>query len=158
MKNLRDILILLAVISALVLIGLKAPRRTVIKTGYLPPDTIVIWDTVREQVLVPQVVYVTRTDTVFLDSVADTAQSEVLVPIERRVYETADYRATIEGFRPALVDMEIYRQTQYITKPEIRYEKTKPRWGVGIQAGCGLSRAGISPYIGIGVQYNIFSW
>ena len=158
MKTLRDILILVAVITALFVIWLKAPGRIVTKTEYLPADTVIIRDTVQDTVLVPRKVYITRIDTIYLDSPDDTVKVEALIPIERKVYQTANYKATVEGYKPSLVDMQIDQQTQYITKPEIHYEKNRPRWGIGIQAGYGITDRGLSPYLGIGVQYNIFSW
>ena len=158
MKTIRDILILVAVIILLFIIGLKVPGRVITKTEYLPADTVIIRDTVRDTIPVPTKVYITRTDTVYIDSPGDTVRSGIVIPIERKVYETADYRAIIEGYKPALIDMEVYRQTQYITKPEIRYEKSKPRWAIGIQAGYGVSKSGLSPYLGVGVQYNLWSW
>lgn len=158
MKTLRDILIVVAIIAALFAIGQKESRRVVIKTEYLPSDTVIIRDTIRDTVPVVKEIFTTRTDTVFLPVLGDTVKTGVLVPIERKIYQTTDYRATIEGYKPALVDMEIFRQVQYITKPEIRYKKTKPRWGIGLQAGYGISKSGLSPYVGIGIQYNMWCW
>lgn len=81
----------------------------------------------------------------------------VVVPIERRVYVTDDYRAVVEGYRPSLVSMELYRQTQVVTVTDV----PKPhRWGVGLQIGYGymptVNRA--APYIGIGIQYSLWRW
>ena len=87
----------------------------------------------------------------------DSLRVPVVVPIERRVYVTADYRAEVEGYRPRLVSMELYRQTQVVTEtPAARPQ----RWGVGIQAGYGLApRTGrFEPYIGLGIQYSIWQW
>ena len=95
-----------------------------------------------------------RCDTVLT---ADTLLVPVVVPIERRVYVTADYRAEVEGYRPRLVSMELYRQTQVVTEtPAARPQ----RWGIGIQAGYGLApRTGrFEPYIGVGIQYSIWQW
>lgn len=32
------------------------------------------------------------------------------------------------------------------------------RWGIGVQAGIGLTPNKVEPYIGIGIHYNILSW
>ena len=121
-------------------------------------DTLVVRDTVRDTLLVPHVRYIARTDTVFLEISRDTVRVEVEVPIERKVYETADYRAEIEGFRPRLVDMEIYRQTRYITQTETVRVSDSKRWGLGLQVGYGYHCTGFRPYIGIGIQYNVIRW
>lgn len=87
----------------------------------------------------------------------DSLRVPVVVPIERRVYVTADYRAEVEGCRPRLVSMELYRQTQVVTETPVARPR---RWGIGIQAGYGLApRTGhFEPYIGVGIQYSIWQW
>lgn len=120
-------------------------------------DTVIVQETVRDTILIPQRVYIARVDTVFLPSAGDTVYSEVVVPIERKEYRTDDYFAVVEGFRPRLLEMEIYPQTKYITRTEVNTIKKKPRIGVGIQAGYGYNGQRIAPYIGVGVQYNIFT-
>lgn len=157
MKTLRDILIVVAVIFGLFVIWQKVPQRTRIE--YLEADTVVRVDTIRDTGLVPVHVYHHRTDTVLLRVPGDTVFVAVEVPIERKVYVTDDYRAEIEGFRASLVSMEVYPRTKVITRPEVRYERTKPRWGIGIQAGYGIPVNGKpAPYIGAGFQYNIVTW
>jgi hypothetical protein len=92
----------------------------------------------------------------------DTVHIAAEIPIERKTYQTEDYKAEIEGFRPSLVSMEIYRQTQFVTKTEtLRIPDTR-RWGIGLQAGYGVSVQGgfvkPHPYLGVGVQYSVFKW
>lgn len=125
-------------------------------------DTVILHDTLTVPVPVPSVVEVVRRDTCWLvrcDTVrtSDTLRVPVAVPVERKVYATADYRAVVEGYRPSLVSMELYRQTQVVTeRPVVRPR----RWGIGLQAGYGLApRTGrLEPYIGIGVHYSIWQW
>lgn len=125
-------------------------------------DTVILHDTLAVRVPVPEQVEVIRRDTCWLvrcDTVqtVDTLRVPVVVPIERRVYVTDDYRAEVEGYRPRLVSMKLYRQTQVVTEtPAVRPR----RWGIGIQAGYGLApRTGrFEPYIGLGIQYSIWQW
>lgn len=121
-------------------------------------DTLIYRDTIRDSLLIPVNRYITRVDTVSLRIQGDTVMIEVEVPIERKEYKTENYRAVIEGFRPSLVEMEVYRQTHYITRTEIIKVPEKSRWGIGIQIGYGTDFNKSHPYIGIGVQYNILSW
>lgn len=125
-------------------------------------DTVVVRDTLAVPVPTPERVEVIRRDTCWLvrcDTVrtADTLRVPVIIPIERKVYATADYRAVIEGYKPELVSMELYRQTQVVTNTVSAKPK---RWGVGIQAGYGFTpRTGrFEPYIGLGIQYSIWQW
>ena len=86
----------------------------------------------------------------------------VPVTIEKRVYEDSLYRAEISGYKPSLDKIEIYQQTRTITKVEQVLVKDKKRWGLGIQAGYGVGiHSGVvytTPYIGVGVSYNILRW
>ena len=97
-----------------------------------------------------------RVDTLILrerDTIA------VPVPIERRVYADSNYRAVVSGWHPSLDSISVYPETRIITIERERVEKERTRWGLGIQAGAGLSANGAAvPYVGVGVQYNLFSW
>lgn len=156
MKNVRDIIIVLAVV-AVVFVVFTRPRE-VVKYEHTT-DTIVIRDTIVKRVPQPYRVEVVRTDTVFIPMPgADTVKT--VIPIERKEYRDEDYYAVIEGFRPELVSMTVYPKTKYITDTKERTVTKRPWWGVGIQAGYGYAPTINKPvpYIGIGIQYNLFSW
>lgn len=130
-------------------------------------DTVTVIDTVRYSMPVPVDSAVVRYETVRL-MVADTARItitdtvrvadsvEVVVPITQRVYSDSLYRAYVSGYRPQLDSIFVYPRTRYVTTTV----KEKPkRWGIGLQAGYGYSPGnGMSPYLGIGVSYNIYSF
>ncbi len=102
-------------------------------------DTVVVREVVRDTVLVPVKSYVVRTEIV-----RDTTHVEVEVPIERKEYKTDDYRAVVEGFRPSLVEMEVYRQTQLVTKTIAPKNKRgawacKREWASHTKASCRTS-------------------
>ena len=63
--------------------------------------------------------------------------------------------------RPQLDSIQIYQQREYITK-EIKTVTKPKRWGLGLQAGYGVSFSNkqiqATPYIGIGISYNILTW
>lgn len=119
-------------------------------------DTVTVMDTIVREIPVPHVVTRVRVDTCYLPGMVDTVRVPVAVPIERKEYRTPEYCAVVEGYRPELVEMEVYRRTNTVT---VTSTLEKPnRWGVGIQVGYGLApKTGrLEPYIGIGVQYNLF--
>lgn len=86
----------------------------------------------------------------------------VPITIEKRVYKDSLYRAEISGYKPSLDKIEIYQQTRTVTKVEQVLVKDKKRWGLGIQAGYGVGiHSGVvytTPYIGVGVSYNLLHW
>lgn len=114
----------------------------------VPRDsTVVRYEVVRLQVA--DTARVTVCDTV---RVADSVR--VVVPITRRVYEDSLYRAVVSGYRPRLDSITVYRPTRYVTVKVA----DRRRWGIGLQAGCGVGKGGLSPYVGIGVSYNLFTF
>jgi len=155
MKTLRDTVIIIAALAFVFIWWKNRPNNTVIFEAVY--DTIVIRDTIRYEKPVERISYIVRTDTILLYLPADTVQVMVEVPIEQKEYSTEDFRAVIEGFRPSLLSMEVYPKNQFITRTEIRTITKNPRWGIGIQAGYGFGEK-MTPYIGIGVQYNLLTF
>ena len=84
----------------------------------------------------------------------------VQLPIVQKEYKTDDYQAWVSGpINPQLDSLNIFRQTYYETVYQTVTVPTKPkRWGLGVQAGLGVTPTKIEPYIGIGISYNFLSW
>lgn len=101
----------------------------------------------------PYRVYVTDTMRVqVVTEKHDTIWAEL--PREVKEYRDTSYYAKVSGFSPSLDAIEVYQRTKTITITE----RVKPsRWGVGISAGYGVGASGLTPYIGVGVNYNFFS-
>lgn len=83
---------------------------------------------------------------------------KVSIPITSKMYEDSTYRAYVSGYRANLDSIFIFpkREAIMITKQE----KCK-RWGIGVQVGCGFTldaKPQFSPYIGVGVSYNLFNF
>ncbi len=91
---------------------------------------------------------------------ADTARVErpdsaaVIVPLERKTFEGEYYVATVEGYRPSLVSIEVKPPTMVVTETKT-YTKPK-RWSVtiGPQVGYGITPTGWQPYAGVGVTFG----
>ena len=100
------------------------------------------------------------------DSVPAPADSVLYLPvvIEQKVYKDPDstYRAVVSGpalseeYGPRLDSIQVFSRStiQYQTKTV--YAEPS-RWSIGIQAGYGASKEGLTPYLGVGVQYRIWS-
>lgn len=103
-----------------------------------------------------------ESQTALTESVIDTMQIitprdsvAVTIPITQKVYEDSTFRAYVSGYKPALDSIEIYKRTETIY---IRSPTKSKRWGIGIQAGYGLTPNRVQPYIGIGITYNILTF
>ena len=127
-------------------------------------DTLFVYDTIFVEK--PVIKKVEIIDTLLLPvPITDTLMlhDTVLVhlPIEHRQHPDPSYPAWVSGYRPQLDSIHIYQQTQYITK-EVKVATKPKRWGIGLQAGYGVSFSNkqikATPYIGIGISYNILTW
>ena len=130
----------------------KAEVELVCKT-----DTFVRVDTLRERV--PYPVYETVIQTVpemfpvYITLEGDTVREPIFVPIRitQKEYLTDNYHAWVSGYNPSLDSIDVFQKTIYIT------EKVKARrWGIGLTAGYGIGKHGLSPYIGVGLYYRIW--
>ena len=97
------------------------------------------------------------TDTV---TVSDTVY--VRLPREQKRYADTNYVAWVSGYRPRLDSIEVYPSTRYVTKTVTKMDDSRKRWGIGIQAGCGVGLTGGKvvgvPYIGVGISYDILTF
>jgi hypothetical protein len=81
----------------------------------------------------------------------------VELPITQKHYADSTYSAWVSGYDPCLDSIKVYPRTEVLTITKQIQDKPK-RWGIGIHGGVGISKGGFTPYIGIGVQYNIIRW
>ena len=84
---------------------------------------------------------------------ADTDTAAVIIPITSRTYSTPEFTATVSGYQPSLDSITIHAPRTIITNNPPA-AKNKP-WGIGIAAGIGAGRGGITPFIGITLQYSL---
>jgi len=129
-------------------------RDTVIVTR---TDTIVRERPVYYATTVVDTVLVAVTDTVRL---RDTLYMEVMR--EQKAYRDTMYEAWVSGVRPALDSIRIYAPVQTITVTERVPVTRRTHWGIGVSAGYGATlqdkTVRMSPYIGVGISYNIITW
>lgn len=122
-------------------------------------DTITVTDTEYVDKPVPKYITVVRRDTLHTEYwhlQHDTVIAEV--PIEQKVYEKDSvYKAVVSGYKPQLEYLVIYPTTTTITIHDTKTEYRNSRISFGLQAGYGISKSGLSPYLGAGISYNIFS-
>lgn len=79
------------------------------------------------------------------------------IPMEQKHYADSTYDAWVSGYRPSLDSLNIYKRTMVIVETKT-IEAPAKRWGLGVSAGYGVSKDGLSPYIGLGISYSILKW
>ena len=122
-------------------------------------DTLYVRDTIVEN----NPVYVTNTviDTMLVavrDTVTVRDTAYIVIEREQKHYRGDNYEAWVSGYRPRLDSIYVFPETRYITN-EIQVKRKPHKWGIGIQAGYGVTlpngKPQMAPYIGIGISYNI---
>lgn len=124
-------------------------------------DTLRIRDTLLVERPVPVEVRVVDTMLVaVMDTVTVNDTVYLQLPREEKVYESGDYRAQVSGYRPELDWIEVYPQTEVVTRNI--FVDSRKRWGIGIQAGYGAYISGgqvrLAPFLGVGISWNILQF
>ena len=138
--------------------GWVSCHRTTDKEVITITDTLVLTDTIVK--MQPKPYKVTIIDTIYLPQQPQQPQQPQIDTLIRQevIYKDSTYMAVVGGIEPYLKSIEIYPKTIYVNNNTTTTIKVRSRFGLGLQAGYGLSRNGLQPYIGIGVQYNFMQW
>ena len=131
----------------------KVTHDTIVVSKPIVKDSLIVrMDTIRFPVV--KHTTTTTTDTLYRDIVrADSVDVEI--PIERKTYEDSVYFAVVSGYRVSLDSIKVYQRNTTVE----RYIKSKPkRIGIGVVGGYGLGKERLTPFIGVGVSYNLFSF
>ena len=156
----RKALEILGIVLVLVLGGIVGYWLRGLRPGPEPPepqiDTLWIHDTTK----IVQPVYVKERviDTFnILVPIHETDTMLVPVPITQKYYRDKNYDLWISGFRPALDSIYIFKETAIVEIPVIK--TVTKRWGIGVQGGVTyLPKTGFTPYVGVGVSYNLLNF
>ena len=161
LRGIASVLILLLVLLSFLAgmaIGWKAKPEPETKT-----ETKVEYKTIYVDSPIPSVQR-TLPDRYFFIPVTDTLTvhrhdtTYIRVPVEQKEYAGEHYRAWVSGYRPQLDSIHITYPVVTNTVTNTFTRVAKPRWSVGIIGGYGFGANGPSPYIGLGLSYNLFSF
>ena len=152
---------MLGVIAGMVICllnGWASCHRTTDKEVITITDTLVLTDTIVK--MQPKPYKVTIIDTIYIPQQPQQPQQPQIDTLIQQevIYKDSTYMAVVGGIEPYLKSIEIYPKTIYVNNNTTTTIKVRSRFGLGVQAGYGLSRNGLQPYIGIGVQYNLIQW
>ena len=143
------------ILGAFIGFWLRGLRPTPVVPPEVKIDTLWLHDTTVVEKPVPHLVRVVDT---MLVPVVDTLHIRdsvfISLPREEKVYADSTYRAVVSGYRPSLDTISIFQKTAIVEVPVIK--TVKKRWGVGVQVGgTYLPNVGATPYVGIGISYNL---
>lgn len=154
MKAWQAILIILLTAAICSVIGYSYGRRETL--GFTPvADTVRIRDTVRDSIPYPVIETVVQEIPelfpVYITMDGDTIHEPIYVPvpISQKEYQTEDYHAWVSGYKPSLDSVWVYPE-------KIIIREKSARWGIGVIAGYGIGRNGLSPYVGVGGYWRVW--
>ena len=145
------------------LIGQQHPQKSPVEPIKEKVDTLLIFDTITltKPVFVEKIqldsVYMPATDTLW-------KHDTLYVYLEREQIQWQDSlcRVYASGINPQVDSVTHFVQETIITREISVPVKVKSRWGLGIQVGYGAGVNGkqvyLTPYVGVGISYNILSW
>ena len=145
------------------LIGQKHPQKSPVEPIKEKVDTLLIFDTIT--LTKPVFVEKIQLDSVYMP-VTDTLwkHDTLYVYLEREQIQWQDSlcRVYASGINPQVDSVTHFVQEAIITREISVPVKVKSRWGLGIQVGYGAGINGkqvyLTPYVGVGISYNILSW
>ena len=141
------------------IIGQKHPQKLPVEPIKTKVDTLVIRDTM----MYYKPIYVDR---VQLDSVLVPVLDTMMIHDTTFVYlerEKVTWRDSLcevyaSGIMASVDSVRHFQEYKYITIEKQVPVKVKSHWGIGVNAGYGVGKGGFTPYIGVGISYNILSW
>lgn len=153
------LLILACVLLFGFIVGQKHPQKSPVEPIKTKVDTLVIHDTTISY----KPIYVDR---VKLDSVLVPVVDSVKIHDTTFVYlerEKVTWRDSLcevyaSGIMASVDSVRHFQEYKYITIETQVPVKVRSHWGLGVNAGYGVGKGGFTPYIGVGISYNILSW
>ena len=139
-------------------IGKECHQKLPVEPIKTKVDTLVIHDTTMSY----RPIYVDR---VKLDSVLVPVLDTMMIHDTTFVYlerEKVTWRDSLcevyaSGIMASVDSVRHFQEYKYITETQVPV-KVKSHWGLGVNAGYGVGKGGFTPYIGVGISYNILSW
>ena len=141
------------------IIGQKHPQKLPVEPIKVKVDTLVIHDTTMSY----RPIYVDRVklDSVLVpvvDSVKIHDTTFVYLEREKVTWRDSLCEVYVSGIMASVDSVRHFQEYKYITIEKQVPVKVKSHWGLGVNAGYGVGKGGLTPYVGVGISYNILSW
>ena len=141
------------------IIGQKHPQKLIVEPIKTKVDTLVIRDTM----MCYKPIYVDRVkvDSVLVpvvDSVKIHDTTFVYLEREKITWRDSLCEVYASGIMASVDSVRHFQEDKYITIEKQFPVKVKSHWGLGVNAGYGVGKGGFTPYIGVGISYNLLSW
>ena len=158
-EKVMTILCVILLILIGILIGQKHRQKQPLEPPETKVDTLVVQDTIMQY----KPIFV---DKIKVDSVLVPVKDTIVIRDSVYIYmdrEKITWRDSLcevyaSGIMTSVDSVRHFQEYKYITIETQVPVKVKRHWGLGVNAGYGVGQGGLTPYIGIGISYNILSW
>lgn len=146
------------------LMGALCSRKSLLKSIEEKVDTIYVHDTITQyepiieerEVIHKEYIPVVHQDTIW-------RQDTLFIALDREqvIWQDSLSRVYASGINTQVDSVQHYIQERVITREVVVPKVRKTRWGIGVQVGYGVQfgqQVTTSPYIGVGVSYNLLSF
>ena len=163
MNRYEKVMTILCVILLMFSIGIlmeqKHRQKTPVEPTKIKVDTLVVQDTIMQY----KPIFV---DKIKVDSVLVPVKDTIVIRDSVYIYmdrEKITWRDSLcevyaSGIMPQVDSVRHFQEYKYITIETHAPVKVKSHWGLGINAGYGVGKGGLTPYVGVGISYNLLSW
>lgn len=167
MLGVKRILAIIGILALLLtgayFIGRKSGMGCVLITSDERVDTLFICDTITQyKPIYKEIRKVEKVPVPVVDTLRLTDTLYVYLDREQVVWQDSLSKVYASGILPQIDSVHHFINERVVTRELTRVVKKPCRWGIGLQGGYGIGVNGgkviASPYIGIGVYYNIISW
>lgn len=162
MNRYEKLMTILFVILLVVDIGVlwqNHQQKTLVEPPETKVDTLIVQDTIMQY----KPIFV---DKIKVDSVLVPVKDTIVIRDSVYIYmdrEKITWRDSLcevyaSGIMPQVDSVRHFQEYKYITIETQAPVKVKSHWGLGINAGYGVGKGGLTPYVGVGISYNVLSW
>lgn len=162
MNRYEKLMTILCVILLVVNIGVlwqNHQQKTPVGPPEIKVDTLIVRDTIMQYKPI-------FTDKIKVDSVLIPVKDTIVIRDSVYIYmdrEKIAWRDSLcevyaSGIMTSVDSVKHFQKYKYITIETRVPVKIRSHWGLGVQAGMGAYKDGLTPYVGVGVSYNILSW
>ena len=163
MNRYEKVMTILCVILLMFSIGIlmeqKHRQKTPVEPTEIKVDTLVVRDTIMQYK--PIFVDKIKVDSVLIP-IKDTIviRDSVYIYMDREKITWRDSLCEVyaSGIMASVDSVRHFQEYKYITIETQVPVKVKSHWGLGVNAGYGVGKGGFTPYIGVGISYNLLSW
>ena len=162
MNRYEKVMTILCVILLVMGIGVlwqNHRQKTPVEPTEIKVDTLVIRDTIMQYK--PIFVDKIKVDSVLIP-IKDTIviRDSVYIYMDREKITWRDSLCEVyaSGIMASVDSVRHFQEYKYITIETQIPVKVKSHCGLGVNAGYGVGKEGLTPYIGVGISYNLLSW